>query len=328
MQILVFGLSAVVSLTASLVLVSRLERVGEGLGLSEALLGLFAALAADGPEITSAVAAIASGRGTVGVGVTLGSNVFNLAALLGLSAMVAGRIRFRRRAIVLEGAVGLWIAGVSLVVVLGVVEPLAGLLLAQIAFVPYVGFSATSPGGRLRVRLPRRWSSWLALAFADEELDLIAAIRPRRGTGRDAAVSLVSLGVVIAASVAMEQAATDLGSGAGLSAIVVGGLILAAVTSLPNAVAAVYLASRGRGAATLSTAFNSNALNVLVGLLLPAAILGIGGPSSDRLVVALAYVVLTAVTVGLAFRARGLDRRAGAIVLVGYLIFVVTLATR
>jgi hypothetical protein len=35
--------------------------------------------------------------------------------------------------------------------------------------------------------------------------------------------------------------------------------------SLPNAVAAVYLASRGRGAATLSEAFNGNAINILVG---------------------------------------------------------------
>lgn len=71
-------------------LVSRLERVGERLGASEALLGLIAALAADGPEITSSGAAIAGGHGTVGIGVTLGSKVFNLAALLGISALIAG----------------------------------------------------------------------------------------------------------------------------------------------------------------------------------------------------------------------------------------------
>ena len=91
----VFALSAFVSLAASVLLVSRLERVGERLGASEALLGLIAALAADGPEITSSVTAIAGGHGAVGVGVTLGSNVFNLAALLGLSAVVAGRISDR-----------------------------------------------------------------------------------------------------------------------------------------------------------------------------------------------------------------------------------------
>ena len=97
MELGVFALSAFVSLAASVLLVSRLERVGERLGVSEALLGLIAALAADGPEITSSVTAIAGGHGAVGIGVTLGSNVFNLAALLGLSALVAGRIAFHRR---------------------------------------------------------------------------------------------------------------------------------------------------------------------------------------------------------------------------------------
>ena len=38
--------------------------------------------------------------------------------------------------------------------------------------------------------------------------------------------------------------------------------MLAVVTSLPNAVTAVYLARRGRGAAVPSTALNSNAINV------------------------------------------------------------------
>src|SRR5664280_771442 len=129
MQLLLFALSAAVSLAASVLLVSRLERVGERLGMSEALLGLVAALAADGPEITASVTALASGHGTVGIGVTLGSNVFNLAALLGLSAVVAGRIVLHRRAIILVGALGLWIALLSLGVVAGLVGPSAGLLL-------------------------------------------------------------------------------------------------------------------------------------------------------------------------------------------------------
>ena len=53
-----FVAGAVVSLGTSYVLVTRLERIGERLGLSEALLGVVAALAADAPEITSAVAAL------------------------------------------------------------------------------------------------------------------------------------------------------------------------------------------------------------------------------------------------------------------------------
>ena len=63
----------------------------------------------------------------------------------------------------------------------------------------------------------------------------------------------------------MERAATQLGASTASGSIVVGGLVLAAVTSLPNAVAAAYLAGRGRGAAVLSTSLNSNAFNVIAG---------------------------------------------------------------
>ncbi|HEX7473613.1 MAG TPA: hypothetical protein VF323_11065 [Candidatus Limnocylindrales bacterium] len=328
MQIGIFALSVIVSLTASVLVVSRLERVGERLGLSEALLGLLAALAADGPEITASITAIAGGHGTIGVGVTLGSNVFNLAALLGLSALIAGRIGLHRRAVILEGALGIVLALLSLAVVAGLIGPTVGIILGLIAFVPYVGYSALRPASRPRVNLPRQWSAWLARALAEEESELAVAIRPRRGEPRDAVVVLVAVVIVIAASVAMEQTATSLGTQAGWPPIVIGGLILAAVTSLPNAVAAIYLASRGRGAATLSTAFNSNAINVIVGLLIPAAILGLGAASQDARFVALFYVGLTAGAVGLALRQRGLDRRSGSIIVVAYLVFAAVLATR
>ena len=102
-----FVAGAAVSLGTSYILVTRLERIGERLGLSEALLGMVAALAADAPEITSAVAALASHQAKIGAGVIIGSNVFNLAALLGLGAVVAGGIALHRRVVLLgEEATG------------------------------------------------------------------------------------------------------------------------------------------------------------------------------------------------------------------------------
>jgi cation:H+ antiporter len=327
-QLGIFAFSALVSLAASALLVVRLERLGERLGLSDAMLGLLAALAADGPNITAAITAIAGGHTTVGVGVALGSNVFILAALLGLSALIVGRIGFHRRAVLLEGGLGLWIALLAIAVVAGPAAPALGLFLVLLAFVPYVAYAAEHPAVRARLRLPGRWSDWLARALAEEEAELAVAIRPRRGDRRDAGIALVAVIVVVAASAVMERAATTLGAEAGLPDIVVGGLILAAVTSLPNAVAAIYLASRGRGAATLSTAFNSNAFNVIVGLLVPGALLGLARPSGDALFVALCYLVLTGASIALALRGRGLDRRAGSMIIVGYLVFAVVLASR
>ena len=65
-----FALGALVSLATSWLLVTRLERVGERLGFSEALLGLVAALAADAPEITSSVTALVHHERAVGAGIT------------------------------------------------------------------------------------------------------------------------------------------------------------------------------------------------------------------------------------------------------------------
>src|SRR5277367_637055 len=125
-----FLAGALISLATSWVLVSRLERVGERLGLSEALLGLVAALAADAPEITASVTALAHHQRAIGAGVTIGSNVFNLAALLGLGAVVAGRIGLHRRVVVLGGTVALGIATVCLLAVAGVIAAGTGLALA------------------------------------------------------------------------------------------------------------------------------------------------------------------------------------------------------
>src|SRR5580704_9196116 len=125
-----FAVAAVISLGTSWLLVTRLERLGERLGFSEALLGLLAALAADTPEITSAITALVRHQRAVGSGVVIGSNVFNLAALLGLGAVVAGRIGLHRKVVALGGAVALWVAIVCLGVVTGLLPVLLGLVLA------------------------------------------------------------------------------------------------------------------------------------------------------------------------------------------------------
>jgi cation:H+ antiporter len=322
---ILFCAAALLGLATSWLLVSRLERVGARLGLTEALLGMLAALAADAPEITSAVSAMLAGRTKIGVGVVIGSNVFNLAALLGLSALIAGKIALHRRVITFEGVVALGIGVACLLVVLGVLSPPLGLVLALMLLLPYLVLLGVPHERLVRAGLPDAWGRWLAQAVQEEEAELLPAIHPRRGGARDAVVAACAVLVVVAASVAMEQSASTLGQRIAMPQIVVGGLVLAAVTSLPNAVAAVYLARRGRGSATLSTAMNSNALNVVAGLLLPACVAGIGAASGDATLIAGWYVGLSAFALAAAHRGRGLRRASGALIVCAYLVFGVTL---
>lgn len=318
-----FVLGAIVSLATSWVLVSRLERVGERFGLSEALLGLVAALAADAPEITASVTALLHHQRTIGAGVVIGSNVFNLAALLGLGAVVAGAIALHRKVVVLGGTVAVFMAVVCLAIVAGVVPLAVGLVLVLGVLAAYAVMLGAHRRVLTALPLPAAWATWLTAAIVEEEAELEEAIRPQRGTNKDVVTALGALVVVVVASATMEQGASTLGRRYGVAEIVVGGLVLAAVTSLPNAVAAVFLARRGRGAAALSTALNSNTINVAAGLVIPAAFIGLAKPSGSGLLVAGWYVGLTVLTLVLAYLGRGLRRWSGSLIIAAYAVFVV-----
>jgi hypothetical protein len=217
-----------------------------------------------------------------------------------------------------------WIAVVTLLTVT-VLAPAAGLVLTAAVFGPYVAVLGMSRDQVDRLRLPARWRRWLVAAIHEEEDELAEAIRPRPGTWRDAAGAVFALIAVVAASTVLEVSATALGHRYAVADIVIGGLVLAVVTSLPNAVTAVYLARRGRGAAVLSTALNSNAINVVVGLLIPASLAGLGPRSGEGTLVAAWYAGLTVLALALAYRGRGLGRASGAVIIAGYLAFVAAL---
>jgi cation:H+ antiporter len=319
-QDLAFAAGALISLGTSTVLVSRIERVAERLGLSEALLGIVAALAADSPEITSAISAIASHQALVGAGVILGSCVFNLAAL-GLGAAVAGFIPLHRRVIILAGTISIWIALTGLGATTHALSPGPALGLAVIGLAGYILISGTAHGGLRWTPEPAR--SWLVSAVVEEEEELSEVIRPEPGGAADAVTAAIALLVVIGASIVMERAASSIGRRLGISEIVIGALVLAGVTSIPNAVASTYLARKGRGAAALSTTFNSNNFNIVIGLLLPAAIVGLGGASGQSILVAAWCLAMTVLVLGVAYRAGGFRRGAGLLITLSYGAFVV-----
>lgn len=324
---LAFVVGAVVSIATSWVLVTRLERVGERWGFSEALLGMVAALAADAPEITSAVSALSQHQYSIGAGVVIGSNVFNLAALLGLGAVVSGFISLHRRVVVLGGVVAMWVALWCLLSATGVTSGDEGLSAVGVIMLAYVAFLGIPRTTLRRLPLHRPWLAWIALAIDEEEIELEEAIHPPRGRPLDAWTALGALVVVVVSSVVMERAASRLGHHFHVADAVIGGVVLAAVTSLPNAVSAVYLAAKGRGSAAFSTALNSNNLNVLAGLFIPATVIALAAPSLGGNVTAVSFVVLTGAVLVFAYLHSGIRRRVGWSIMAGYGVFVALLVT-
>jgi hypothetical protein len=75
----------------------------------------------------------------------------------------------------------------------------------------------------------------------------------------------------------------------------------------------------------LSIALNSNAINIVAGLLIPAWVAGLGPHSGQGTLVAAWYAGMTVFSLALAYRGRGLGRAAGGLIIAGYLAFVTAL---
>ena len=312
--------SFAVSVAASVVLARQLDRIGVRLGMTEALVGIVTAIGADAPEISSAIAAVARGHEDTGVGVVLGSNIFNLAALLGLSAVIAGRVPIHRHGLVLNGGVAVAVAAVGSALVLDWIGAVGALLVVLAIFLPYLVLSAVRP---------RRFARFPALrqALAEEQEDADRAERVRPATALDALGVVPSLTAVVLGSVGMVAAAQTLGGRWGVSDLVIGTLVLAALTGIPNVIAAIRLALHGRGAAVVSESLNSNNANVAVGLCVPALILGIGDSSGLEQLGGWWMLAMTAVVVvALGTRSR-LTRAEGYAIIALYVAYAVLIAT-
>ena len=323
-----FLVSVAASLGATLVFARELDTVSERLGASEGLHGILTALGADAPEISTALAAMAASRGNVGVGVVVGSNIFNLAGLLGLSAVIAGRIAIHRHGLLFNGGVALAVTAVGTALVLGGIGGVTATLLILAVLGPYVVLLSMNPA-RLRSSLGRgRLQHFLRVAVREEIEDLRTGEHPPKAKARDTVALVVSLAVIVGASVGMVQSATELGDRWGVSDLVIGTLVLAVLTSLPNLVTAVRLALHGRGAAVVSEALNSNSLNVFAGLAVPAIVVTVGATSGVERFSVWWLAAMTAVVVTVTYRRRGVGRLDGLAIVLLYVPFVIWVVTR
>ena len=311
-EVLLFLVSLAVTLAAAAFFARRLDRVGLRLGLPETLLGLLTALAADAPEVSSAIAALVKGEHAVGAGVVLGSNVFNLAAMVGLSAVLCGGIRIRREALAVEGAVGVAATVVVSALILKLISAWAALALLVLVLVPYVVLLARGPA-----RAPRQLVRFFGErhrpdhVLAHGEAVLVPAL-----------MLVPALAIIVLGSTGMVESALNLAHRWSVPDVIVGILVLAILTSIPNAFTAARLAFQRRGSAVVSETFNSNTTNLAFGIALPALFISIGS-TSDLTRFDLGWLLLmTLVTIALFARRGGVTRSGGVAILLLYAVFV------
>jgi cation:H+ antiporter len=303
--LLLFVASLAATLAAAGLFARRLDRLGVRLGIPEAVLGLLTALAADGPELSSGLTALARGERGVGVGVLLGSNVFNIAAMVGVSALLAGRVRLDRGALLVEGGFALFVTAVTAGVLFGQLPAWLALALLAAATAPYLVLLAR---GTFHAPPPPR---------DPRPDDSVRAMEVVRLFVRE----LPALGVIVVGSVGMVYTAVLLAGRYGVPRPLVGLLILATMTSLPNASTAIRLGLAGRGEALVSETLNSNSINLAIGIVLPAVFVTVRAPAGYELDFAWMLVVTLAMLV-LVGRRAGAGRLAGAAIVASYIAYV------
>ncbi len=333
-RILLFLASLAGVVGGSMLLSRAIQSVGRALPIPEQFLGFLTALGADSPEISSAIVAMLSGQRDVGAGVVFGSNLFNLASLLGLAAVIAGGITVRRGTVLLTGAIGLVVTALAVLVAAGWGPRLALVGLIVLIPVPYIILLWMRRQRVERLPLPASWIAFLGSATgeAQEHCRQIQADAEESGGRRKhepapeqrpskakaLAKACFALLLIIAASVGLVRMVTQLTSG-WLPHALLGPLVLAGLTGIPNVYTATRLALRHKGSAVLTEAMNSNLLNIVAGLAIPALVFGgLAGAGTLETVWLLA---LTLAATALASWRGGLNRIEGGALIAAYLVF-------
>jgi len=327
----IFVIAASAMMAGSYMLSKALDRLGTRYRISLGLMGLITALAADSPEITSAATAILKGEHAVGVGIVLGSNLFNIAALMGLGAVLARDLPIERGPLVFNAVTSLMVTAVAGLMIYLMFGPTWTILSVAATCAAYAAILLVEPH---RIA---SWENLNLLARTIYRLDVLAHVgdaeqHTRKGkksrdietwSKRKLAVAILAslLAIIVGATLTVEMSLivwTDVG----IPRAIIGSLIIAVLSSLPNAYTSAHLAQDRKGTAVVSETINSNTINVIVGLALPALILGFSPPKSISHLEIWWLLAMTLAALLMPLPEGRLPRSGGAILIASYLLFI------
>lgn len=261
-------------MTAAAWFTRRLEAICDRLELSAGVLSVLGALGANIPNYVASIDAIARGSTEVGLGIIIGSNIYNIAIILGLATFATAERK------------GLCFLSQETRLVTGVAK-----YALAVMFLTFV----------VAWLLPQRFiwpafhasplANWLLFAAILLELGLFVAfvwhivhrphptlnephvLEPRSSRRlplqRLIIEALLALAVALGGVVVMVQTGQDLTTEMHLAPALAGLLVLAVATSLPNTVVAISLVRTERAAACVEEIFSSNSVNAALGIALP-----------------------------------------------------------
>ena len=205
------------------------------------------------PELVVSLQSAIEGSPGIAVGNVVGSNIFNIAAILGLTALIRP-LRIQGNTVRLEWPVMMLAAfQFHLLARDGSVDRLEGgfLFTALVAFIAYavwLGRKSAAPGEK----------------EGFEELATASFGRTgNRAVTLNIVAVLLGIGLLAGGSMALVRGAVGVSSALGVSDTVIGLTIVAAGTSTPELVTSIVAAWRGRDDIAVANVIGSNIFNVL-----------------------------------------------------------------
>jgi cation:H+ antiporter len=245
------GLAALV--TGAELLVRGASKLALSFGISPLVVGLtIVAFGTSAPEMAVSVGAVLDGKTDIAVGNVVGSNIFNVLFILGLSALITPlvvNVQLIRQEVPIMIGASLLLLVLALDSRIGVAEGafLFVLLLAYTGFLVLQSRAETQAArdeyaGEFKPAVPGGWDSRLPV-----QLLLI----------------VVGLGLLVLGSDWLVTSAVAFAKTLGVSDVVIGLTIVAAGTSMPEVAASVTAAFKGERDIAVGNVVGSGTFNIL-----------------------------------------------------------------
>lgn len=273
------------------------------LGLTPLIIGLtVVAFGTSMPELVVSLIASLSNQGDISVGNVVGSNIFNIGIILGLTALLCP-VKVGLQVIRIDGPI---MVAASLICLFLVTEGTIsrgagfGLFAALIAYISFTIWMAR-----------REISPEIALEFQD---GIPAA---SNSLARDMVFIGGGLFLLVAGSRLLVVSATDIARVLGISEAIIGLTIIAAGTSMPELATSVVAALRHQPDIAVGNVVGSNIFNVfgilgIASITKPIAVSGITGFDL------LTMVAFSVALLPLLYTGLKLQRQEGGLLLMGY----------
>lgn len=275
-------------------------------GFSPLIVGLtIVAFGTSSPELVVSIKAGLAQQGDIAVGNVVGSNIFNIALILGLTALVCP-IPVHRQIIKIDAPTAL---GVALLLVILMMNQALGRFEGALLFLGIIVYTT------MNVIMARK-----------EPLDATTSDTPpsSRHWSLDVTFIVGGLLILVAGSRLLVEHSVTLAQTFGISEAVIGLTIVAAGTSMPELATSIVAALRKQPDIAIGNVVGSNIFNIL-------GILGLSSiitPLSAGGISALDYttmIVFTVILIPLLYTGRLLHRLEGALLLMLYVVYLFVL---